>query len=131
MIVAIGLYLLATIVGWQVKEWDHGVADAAFVALGVLASAGGVIRGHLLFAEQTHSRQTFLSELRRRAPMLTAVDATIGALLLVEGLLATRLRPVAGVLVIGLGVGILLARLVVEKTTTESAFGYRRSPVQA
>jgi hypothetical protein len=91
--------------------------------MSTLAAAAGVLRGHLLFAERTHPRATFEAELRRRTPALVAIDAAMGVMLVVEGLIVTRTRPVAGVLVIGLGVGIALARLVVERTTTESAFG--------
>lgn len=130
MIVIIGLYLLAAVVGWLVKEWDHGYADTAFVVLGMLAAVGGVLRGHLLFAERNHSRRTFETELRRRTTTLTLVDLTIGVALVIEGALLARGRPVAGVLVIGLGVGMALARLVVETTTTESAFG-REGALQA
>jgi hypothetical protein len=123
MLAMVALYLVGAIVGWFVKEWDHGYADAAFVVLGMLAAIGGVLRGHLLFAERAHARPTFEAELARRTPWLVGVDATMGVALVLEGLIVTRSRPVAGVLVIGLGVGIALARLVVEKTTTESAFG--------
>jgi predicted Ser/Thr protein kinase len=123
MLVIIALYLVAAVVGWLVKEWDHGYAEAGFVVLGMLAAVGGVLRGHLLFAERNHSRRTFEGELERRAATLTLVDMIIGVALVVEGALVAQHRPVAGVLVIGLGVSMALARLVVEKTTTESAFG--------
>jgi serine/threonine protein kinase len=123
MVVTIAMYLLAATVGWLVKEWDHGYADAAFVLLGMLAAVGGILRGHLLFAERAHPRSTFRAELARRRAVLTAVDGIMGTALVLEGVLVARSRPVAGVLVIGLGVGLALARLVVERTTTESAFG--------
>jgi peptidoglycan/LPS O-acetylase OafA/YrhL len=122
MIVIVALYLVAAIVGWFVKEWNHGYADAAFVMIGTLAAAGGLLRGHLLFAERAHSRRTFEVELKRRDAALTLVDSLIGLALIAEGLQAAQTWPVAGVLIVGLGVGIALARVVVEKTTTESAF---------
>ena len=34
------------------------------VLLAMLGTAGGMLRGHLLFAERTHDRATFLRELR-------------------------------------------------------------------
>jgi hypothetical protein len=123
MMVIAGLYLVAAVAGWLAKEWDHGYADAGFVVLGMLAVAGGVLRGHLLFAERTHSRRTFEGELKRRASALTLVDICMGIALVTEGVLSAQRQPVAGVLIIGLGVGLVLARLVVEPTTTESAFG--------
>jgi hypothetical protein len=126
MTVATALYLTAAIATWMAKEWDHGSADVTFVATSTLAAVGGLLRGHLLFAERWHPRETFNAELRRRAPVLNAIDALMGVLLATDGLLVARTRPVAGVLVIALGIGIALARLVVERTTTESAFGTPR-----
>jgi serine/threonine-protein kinase len=122
MVVIIGLYLTAAVAGWLAKEWDHGYADAGFVVLGMLAAVGGILRGHLLFSERTHSRRTFERELTRRTSALTLVDIGMGAALFGEGLLLAPHRSVAGVLIIGLGVGIVLGRLVVEPTTTGSAF---------
>jgi hypothetical protein len=122
MATSLALYFVAAAIGWLVKEWDHGYAQSAFVLLAMAATVGGVFRGHLLFAERTHRRETFLAELRRSAPVLLTVDLLIAAVLVLEGLWVSRNRSVAGVLILGLGIGIALARLVLEHSTTRAAF---------
>jgi predicted Ser/Thr protein kinase len=123
MAVAIALYVLAVTAGWLVKEWDHGLAETGFVVVAMLATVGTVLRGHLLFAERNHDRRTFRAELRRATPALLGVDLSIAAALVAEGLWVTRARSVPGVLITALGLGIALARLVPERSTTEVAFG--------
>jgi hypothetical protein len=122
MVAVIALYFVAAMVGWLVKEWDHGYAQGGFVLLAMAATVGGVFRGHLLFAERTHRRAAFLAELTRSAPILMPVDLLIGVVLVLEGLWVTRERSVAGVLIVGLGIGIALARIVLERSTTRAAF---------
>ncbi len=117
------LYAAAIVAGWFVKEWERSWADAAFVLLAMLGTAGGMLRGHLLFAERTHDRLRFLRELRRATVPLATVDLAMAMALLGIGVWAARTRSVAGALIIGLGVGIGLARLVLERSTTEAAFG--------
>lgn len=58
----------------------------------------------------------------RARAMTLSVDAAIGAALVVDGLLVASTRPVAGVLVMALGVGLALARVVIEPATAEAAF---------
>jgi hypothetical protein len=123
--IAIGLYLAAAGAAWVVKEWQHGLTDPGFVVAAILATVGGVFRGHLLFAERTHTRAAFLRELRRAGPILAIVDVALAAITAGEGLWVARARPLAGVLIVALGVGIALARLVLERSTTEAAFGER------
>jgi predicted Ser/Thr protein kinase len=123
LIVVMALYLVAVAAGWLVKEWDHGLAETGFVVVAMLATVGGVLRGHLLFAERAHDRATFRAELRRATPVLFGVDLVIAIGLVVEGLWVTRERSVPGVLIVGLGLGIALARLVLERSTTHVAFG--------
>ncbi|HUR32694.1 MAG TPA: serine/threonine-protein kinase [Vicinamibacterales bacterium] len=122
------LYFVAAAAAWLLKEWDHGLADAVFVAVALAAAIGGVFRGHLLFAERTHDLRRVEIELQRTAPMLTAVDLAIGAALLLEGLWTTRSRPVAGVLVAGFAIWFPVARLWIEPSTTDAAFAGARSP---
>ncbi len=117
------LYAAAIVAGWFVKEWQRGPADAVFVVLAMLGTAGGMLRGHLLFAERTHDRATFLRELARSRLPLATIDLVTAAGLLGIGVSAARSRSVAGAFIIGLGVGIALARLVLERATTEAAFG--------
>jgi predicted Ser/Thr protein kinase len=123
MAVVLFLYLIAAAAGWQMKEWHRGLASVAFIAIAILATIGGVLRGHLLFAERTHDRSDFLQELRRDGTVLMVVDLIVSALLLAEGLWTAQTRSVFGALIAGLGVGIALARLVLERSTTRAAFG--------
>jgi hypothetical protein len=122
--VVIAFYFVAAIAGWFVKEWwDHGFADAGFVLLAIAATVGGVLRGHLLFAQRTHDDRTFRRELHRAERVLMATDVATAAVLFAEGIVTTQIRSVPGVLIIGLGLGIGLARVVLERSTTEAAFG--------
>lgn len=124
MAIVIALYFVAAIAGWLVKEWwQHGFAEAGFVLLAIACTVGGVLRGHLLFAQRTHDDRTFRRELHRSERVLMATDVAIAAVLFAEGIVTTRIRSVPGVLIIGLGLGIGLARLVLERSTTEAAFG--------
>lgn len=117
------LYAAAIVAGWFVKEWDHGLADATFVLLATLGTAGGMLRGHLLFAERTHHRVTFLRELHRATVPIATIDLVMAVTLLGIGTWTALTRSVAGALIIGLGVGMALARLVLERSTTDAAFG--------
>jgi uncharacterized membrane protein len=129
MAAVIAFYLMAAAAGWLVKEWSHGVADMVFVVIAMLATIGGVLRGHLLFAERTQDRSSFHRELRKSTPPLVGVDLAIGAVLVAEGLWVTQTRSVVGVLIVGLGLGIALARLVLERSTTQVAFGEPAAPL--
>ncbi len=129
MAAVIAFYLMAAAAGWLVKEWSHGIADDVFVVIAMLATIGGVLRGHLLFAERTHDRSAFDRELRKSTPPLIGVDLGIGAVLVAEGLWVTQTRSVVGVLIVGLGLGIALARLVLERSTTRVAFGEPAAPL--
>ncbi len=57
-VVAIVLYTIATAHGWQIKEWlkeqdsiSHSISLWVFIVMGIAASAGGIIRGHLVFTD--------------------------------------------------------------------------------
>ncbi len=126
---AIGLYLLASIAAWLIKEWHQG-ATGVFLAVGALATAGGMFRGHLVFTEQMNP-SGFAAERRRAGPVTVFVDLAIALALGGAGLLIARQRPLAAVLTIGLAVGIALARLLVEPTTTAAAFEDNGSRLKA
>jgi serine/threonine protein kinase len=118
----LGLYFVASALAWQIKEWQHGLADSGFVLIAVAATVAGVFRGHLLFTERMN-RSSFEAEHRRAQPITLIVDVLIGVVLASEGLSLAFARPLAGVLTIALAVGIALSRLVVEPSTTRGAFG--------
>ncbi|MGC4085295.1 MAG: serine/threonine-protein kinase [Vicinamibacterales bacterium] len=122
--VVIGLYVLSVVVAWAVLQQSTlRAADAGFVFVMVVGTIGGVLRGHLLFAQRMHDRQAFLRELRQASGPLLGVDGALGLGLIVEGLWVALTRAVPGALIAGLGIGLVLTRLVLERTTTEAAFG--------
>jgi eukaryotic-like serine/threonine-protein kinase len=117
----LGLYFVAAAVAWQVKEWQPGLATQLFTLVGVTATVGGVFRGHLLFTERM-TRRSFAAERRRANPVTLVVDLVIALALAVDGLIL-QARPLATVLTIALGVGLALARLLLERSTAAAAFG--------
>jgi hypothetical protein len=128
-IAMIVLYFLASVLAWQVKEWHPGAAGVVFLALGVAATTGGVFRGHLLFTERLvgSGGAGFSVERRRAATATLATDLLIALGLVADGVILSRARPLAAVLTLALGVGIGLARVVVEPSTTAATFGRRQS----
>lgn len=123
-VVVIGLYFLASVIGWLIKEWYAvGPAVALFAIIGMAATAASVIRGHLLFTERMN-HPGLATELRRSGQMMYVVDLLIALGLCADSalLLIGTDRTVAAVLSLGLAVGIALARLVVEPSTTTTAF---------
>lgn len=120
-LVMIGLYFTAVSTAWLVKEWHHGVTSGVFIALGLAAAVVGVLRAHLVFAEQAHGIGLD-RERRRVSPVTLSVDLLIAFAMGLEGLFVSSTREVAGVLMLGLAVGIALARLVMEPATTRAAF---------
>jgi predicted Ser/Thr protein kinase len=120
--IALGLYFIAAALAWQIKEWQHDLADAGFLAVAALATIAGIFRGHLLFTERMN-RPSFAAERRRAEPITRIVDIVIALALAAEGWQLAAARPLAGALTIALAVGIALARLVVEPSTTHGAFG--------
>jgi serine/threonine protein kinase len=118
----VGLYFLAAVLAWQVKEWRPGIAQAIFLTMGIAGTVGGVFRGHLLFTEALHP--ALLLPERRLADRVTAiVDSTIGVATMANGLLLAFDQPVASVLTLSLGVGVVLARFVLEPSTARAALG--------
>jgi hypothetical protein len=94
-------------------------ALAAFGLIGVASTIAGILRGHLLFVERMNS-QALAAERGRTARITVLTDAAIAAGLVVDSMLLSTGRP--AVLVAGLGAGIVLARLIVEPSTTSAAF---------
>jgi hypothetical protein len=80
-----------------------------------------VLRGHLLFTERVNAPR-ITAEHARILPFLLAADLLLALALAIDGMLLGSTRPVPGVLTIALGVGIALARLVVEPSTTSASF---------
>jgi predicted Ser/Thr protein kinase len=120
-LVTIGLYFLACVVGWQIKEWQHQFTDTTFLFLGVAATVGGVFRGHLIFTERMNPA-SLAAERRRARPLLLVVDLLIALALLIDGVAISADRPLAGVATFALAIGIALARLVLEPATTKAVF---------
>ena len=51
-VVAIVLYTIATAHAWQIKEWQRDAISLwVFVLMGIAASVGGIVRGHLVFTD--------------------------------------------------------------------------------
>jgi hypothetical protein len=120
-VTALALYFATVAAAWAVKESQHGWPDTLFVFVGVGAAIAGVFRGHLLFTERMN-RSSFDAERRRAEPITLVVDTLIGLVLAFEGWQLAAARPDAGLLTIALGVGVALARLVIESSTTRGAF---------
>ena len=120
--VVLALYVVAAVASWFVNEWQRGLAGPAFALVAMLATVGGMFRSHLLFAEREHDAATYRRELGRATLPLNGVDLTMAAALVVEGLWVSPVRPIRGALISGLGLGIALARLVLERSTTQAAF---------
>ncbi len=120
-IAALAAYFVASALAWQIKEWQHRVADTAFIAVAVLSTVVGFFRGHLLFTERMNP-PAFDAERRRAWPITLTVDLLIAAILIVEGWWLSYTHSLAGTLTIALAIGIALTRLVVEPSTTRAAF---------
>lgn len=120
---AIALYVVAVVVAWLVLlQSAERAADAAFVFVMVVATIGGLLRGHLLFAHRMHDRRTFLRELQQASTPLLSVDCVLGAGLVLEGLWVALSDAVPGALIAGFGLGVILTRIVLERSTTDAAF---------
>ena len=122
--VVIGLYFLAAVTGWVIKDWyDVNAAVAIFTLIGTAATVAGVFRGHLLFTERMNE-PGLAAELRRSDRVTIIIDLLIAAALSADSalLLIATDRNVLAVLTVALAVGIALARLIVEPSTTKAAF---------
>jgi serine/threonine protein kinase len=117
----IALYFIACGVAWQIKEWQPGVTTALFLAIGIAATVAAVFRGHLIFTERVNGAGLD-AERRRAVPVTLVVDLLLSLALAIDGVICAATRPLTAVLTIALGVGIALARLIVEPATTSASF---------
>jgi hypothetical protein len=121
-LVIITLYIASAALGWQLKEWIETPAlISLFIALGIGATIGGVLRGHLIFTERMN-RSRLAGERRRTARALMIVDIALAAALAADGLFFAA-WPLTLVLTIGLALSIALAATVLEPATTRATFG--------
>ena len=120
-LIIIALYFVGCFGAWQVKEWMPGSATILFIIASIAASIAGVFRGHLLFTERLN-RDGFAREETRATPVILGVDLLFATTVILDGLLIAAAEQVAGVLMIALGLGVALARLLVEPATTRAAF---------
>ncbi len=122
-IVIAALYIVAAIWAWQLKEWvETPVTVAIFLALGAVATVGGVLRGHLVFTSAMNRRR--LTQERARSHRATRLlDLLAAALLFIDASIMARTGALPAVFAIAIGAGIALASLVLEPATTAAAFG--------
>jgi len=121
------LYVIATTVAWYIKEAFVGPMSLwIFIALGIGAALGGIVRGHLLFTEQMN-RPRLVAEWRRTARPNIVVDLLMAAALFTDGLLMAPTQALWGLLTMALAVGIALASVLMEPATTAAAFGDTRT----
>lgn len=122
-VVAMVLYTIATAHGWQIKEWlREPVSLWAFVVMGIAASTGGIIRGHLIFTE-VMNRPHLRGELTRTRTVRLFTDVLMATLLVVDAYLLAPLWPLTAVLTIVLAAGIALAAVLMEPATTAVLLG--------
>jgi len=122
MVAVFAMYVVAALGAWSLHEFMGVVGRPGFAAVAMLATIGGIFRGHLLFAERQLDTPAFLAELRRSRTPLHAVDGLLTLLLVSAGLWMSSTAPVRGALIGALGLGFALARLVLERSTTLAAF---------
>jgi hypothetical protein len=120
-LVIIGTYFLACALAWQIKEWQPGVTTALFITAGIAATVAGVFRGHLVFLERLH-KPGLTTEHRRATPATLAMDLLLGLVLLADGAIVAGTRPLPAVIAMALGAVIVLARLIIEPSTTSASF---------
>jgi serine/threonine-protein kinase len=119
--IVMSLYVAACVALWHIKDIRPGIATGIFVAVGVLATAGTIVRGHLVFTERI-KRAAFQTERARAAPLTLLVDLAMATALVCVGALLAGTSALSGLLAMALGIGICLARLILEPSTTAAAF---------
>jgi predicted Ser/Thr protein kinase len=117
------LYIAGAVLAWQIKEWiETPITVAVFLALGAVATIGGVLRGHLVFTEWMN--QPHLTIERRRTSRATRLlDLIAGLLLFTDAAMLASTRALPAVFTLALALGIALASLVLEPATTAAVFG--------
>ena len=122
-IAAIVLYTIATAHAWQMKEWVRSpVTVWIFILMGIAASVGGIVRGHLVFTD-VMNRSHLPAELRRTRRVRIFSDLLMAALLTVDALFLAPAWPLTTVLTICLAAGIALAAILMEPATTAALLG--------
>ena len=121
---AIALYVVASTRAWQIKEWIHSspLALWAFVLIGVAASVGGIVRGHLIFTD-VMNRSHLAGEMRRTRRVVISADLLMALTLAGDALLLASVQPLAAVLTILIATAIALAATLMEPATTAAVFG--------
>ena len=117
----IALYAIASAVTWQVKEWQPGLAGLLFLMVGIAATAGTILRGHVLFMH-SQAPDGLADALRRTRLPTLGVDLLIAGALVLDGLRLAGLKPLPGLLIMALGVAIGVVRFVVEPATEAATF---------
>jgi len=122
----IALYVIAAASAWQIKaRLTQPLPLWIFVAIGATAMINGTMRSHLLFTEGMNPER-FSEEQRRTRRFIVAADVLIAAVLSVDGVLLVPNKALGGLLTIALALGIVLASVLIEPTTTAAAFGSDR-----
>jgi serine/threonine protein kinase len=117
------LYIVATTRAWQIKESLHSPMSLwAFILMGIAASLGGIVRGHLIFTD-VMNRPHLGPEMRRTRRAVVSADLLMAATLAADALLLAHLQPLNAVLTICVAVGIALASILMEPATTTAVFG--------
>jgi eukaryotic-like serine/threonine-protein kinase len=121
---AMTLYVIATARAWQIKQWIHPsrVALWAFVLMGIAASVGGIVRGHLIFTD-VMNRSHLPREMKRTRRVVIFADLLMAVTLAADALLVAPAQPLFAVLTILVATGIALAAILMEPATTVAVFG--------
>ena len=121
-VVLMAIYACAGLLAWSIKEaFREPLTLWLFIAIGVWAATGGTVRAHLLFTSAINPSRLRSEHLRVRRT-LRVVDLLMAAGLGVDGLSIASVRPLWGVLTVGLAAGIALATLLMEPATTATVF---------
>lgn len=116
-------YATCAVIGWRIKDRvETPVTVALFLALGATATIGAVLRGHLMFTDRVNRRH-FARERRRTAPAMRRLDLIVAALMVLDGLAIAGRSALSAVIALSLGLGLAVAALVLEPSTTAAAFG--------
>jgi hypothetical protein len=116
------IYLCACMLAWSIKEGFSGPLPLwLFIVIGIWAATGGTVRAHLLFTSAINPSRLRDEHVRVRRT-LRVVDLLMAACLGVDGLSIASIRPLWGVLTVGLATGIASATLLMEPATSATIF---------
>ena len=119
------MYAIACVLSFLFNDWE-GLerTRAAFFVLGLLATAGGVMRGHLLFTERTRGAGVHVEQRRTRRPLM-GLDLAFGAVFFLDALQLEPTRVIAAVVAMALALAIAMSAVLIEPATTSAAFETR------